>query len=145
MKKILSLSFLCLGFIAQIASADDWPQWRGANRDGKISGFVAPAAWPKELTKKWQVSVGDGVATPALVEGKLYVFTRKDGKEILRCLDAKTGDEKWQDSYTASTNFSGDREFQGPRSSPAVASGRVVTLGVTGILSCLDCNSGKVL
>ena len=51
-----------------------------------------PAAWPKELTKKWQVTVGDGVATPALVGGKLYVFTLQDGKEIAplsRCRQRK--------------------------------------------------------
>ena len=22
--------------------AQDWPQWRGANRDGKVTGFTAP-------------------------------------------------------------------------------------------------------
>ena len=54
----------------------DWPQWRGPNRDAKVTGFTAPETWPKELTKKWKVTVGDGVATPALVGDKLYVFTR---------------------------------------------------------------------
>ncbi len=32
--------------------AQDWPQWRGPGRDGKLSGFVAPQTWPKELTQK---------------------------------------------------------------------------------------------
>jgi len=56
----------------QFASAD-WPQWRGANRDGRAD-FKAPAQWPKELKPAWKVTVGDGVATPALVGGKVYVF-----------------------------------------------------------------------
>ncbi len=83
------------------ASAQDWPQWRGPNRDAKATGFVAPKTWPKELTKKWSVPVGDGVATPALVGDKLYVFTRQDGNEVIRCLDATTGKEVWQDKYQA--------------------------------------------
>src|SRR4051794_41138450 len=37
------------------AFAQDWPQWRGPNRDAKATGFHAPASWPKTLTKKWQV------------------------------------------------------------------------------------------
>ena len=64
------------------AFAQDWPQWRGANRDGKLSGFTAPAAWPKELAQKWKVTVGLGDATPALVGDKLYVFTRQGDEEI---------------------------------------------------------------
>src|SRR6516162_10047560 len=68
------------------AGAQDWPQWRGPNRDGKAAGFTAPADWPKELTQKWKVTVGDGVATPALVGERLYVFSRQEGNEITRCL-----------------------------------------------------------
>src|SRR5947209_5514776 len=72
------------------AFPQDWPQWRGANRDGKAAGFKPPKTWPKELTQKWKVTVGDGVATPALVGDKLYVFSRQSGAEITRCLDAGT-------------------------------------------------------
>ncbi len=32
--------------------------------------------------------MGDGVATPALVGDKLYVFSRQEGNEVIRCLDA---------------------------------------------------------
>ena len=47
--------------------AQDWPQWRGPNRDGLVSGFTAPQTWPKELTQKWKTTVGLGDSTPALV------------------------------------------------------------------------------
>ena len=45
------------------------------------------------------MKVGDGVATPALVGGKLFVFTREGDLEVLRCLDAATGDEVWKQQY----------------------------------------------
>lgn len=127
------------------ANAQDWPQWRGPNRDAKATGIHAPATWPKTLTKKWQVKVGDGVATPALVDGKLYVFTRQDDKEILRCLDAATGNEVWQQGYESEAARGPAGSFPGPRSSPTVAEGKIVTLGVRGILTCRDAATGKQL
>ena len=77
-----------LALAAGHARAQDWPQWRGPNRDAKATGFTAPATWPKALTQKWKVPVGDGIATPALVGDRLYVFGRQDGTEILRGLEA---------------------------------------------------------
>jgi len=83
---------------APIAPAQNWPQWLGENRDGRAA-FTPPQTWPKELAQKWKVTVGDGVATPALVGEKLYVFARQEGGEIIRCLDAATGKELWKDKY----------------------------------------------
>jgi outer membrane protein assembly factor BamB len=125
--------------------AQDWPQWRGPNRDARATGFSAPQTWPKELKQQWKVPVGDGVATPALVGDKLYVFTRQGGQEITRCVDAATGKEIWQDKYEAQPATGPAGSFPGPRSSPTVAEGKIVTLGARGTLSCLDAASGKVL
>src|SRR5205814_6014491 len=97
------------------AAAADWPQWRGPNRDAKVSDFKAPATWPKELTKKWSVTVGDGVATPALVGDKLYVFTREGANEVVRCLDAATGKEIWKQSYEEKPVTGAAAQFPGPR------------------------------
>jgi outer membrane protein assembly factor BamB len=127
------------------AVAQDWPQWRGPNRDAKATGFHVPATWPKTLSKKWQVKVGDGVATPALVGNKLYVFTRQKENEILRCLDAITGDELWHQEYASAAAQGAAGGFPGPRSSPTVAQGKIVTLGVRGMLTCRDAETGKQL
>ena len=64
----------------------DWPQWRGVNRDAKVTEFTAPASWPKELTQIWKVTIGAGDSTPALVGDKLYVFTRDGNDEVTTCL-----------------------------------------------------------
>jgi len=113
----------------------DWPQWRGPNRDGKVTGFTAPQKWPEELKLRWKTPVGSGDATPALVGDKLYVFTRRaaDGKEI------------WRDKYAAQAVTGAAARHPGPRSSPTVADGKVITLGVGGVLSCLDAASGKLV
>jgi outer membrane protein assembly factor BamB len=127
------------------ATAQDWPQWRGPNRDGKAAGFKAPQTWPKELIQEWKVPVGEGVATPALAGDRLYVFSRQEGYEVIRCLEAATGKELWQDKYESLGAEGPASSFSGPRSSPAVAEGRVVTEGVRGMVSCLEAASGKVV
>ena len=127
------------------ASEQDWPQWRGPNRDGKAAGFEAPKTWPKELTQKWKITVGDGVASPVLADGKLYIFSREDNEEILRCLDANTGSEIWHDKYDSPRFNGSDAPYQGPRSSPTVAEGKVVAVGVMGIVNCYDAATGKKL
>jgi outer membrane protein assembly factor BamB len=142
--KITLLSILfATAFVSVIAQ--DWPQWRGANRDGKATGFEAPKTWPKELAQKWKVAVGSGDATPALVGDKLYVFSRQEGEEVLRCLDSATGKEIWQTKYAAEAVSGPDSAHGGPRSSPVVTNGKIVTLGVSGILSCFDAGTGKLI
>src|SRR5436190_23176 len=90
-------------FTAVGAAAQDWPQWRGPNRDNKVTSFRAPATWPKELTKKWREKVGIGEASPLLVGDKVYTFGRQGTDEVTMCLDAATGKEVWRDKYKAVT------------------------------------------
>ncbi|MCP5519968.1 MAG: PQQ-like beta-propeller repeat protein [Verrucomicrobiales bacterium] len=123
----------------------NWPQWLGPDRDGRAPGFTAPAEWPAELKKAWQVTVGQADATPALMNGKLYVFARQEGDEVTLALDAATGKELWRDAYAAEGATGPASRHAGPRSSPVVMDGKVITFGVRGTLSCLDATSGKVL
>jgi len=146
MKIIIPLVSSCL-VLGSLAStlAKDWPQWMGENRDGKAS-FTPPKTWPKELSEKWKVTVGDGVATPALVGDKLYVFSRQDGGEILRCLEAATGKEIWKSEKQDVLPANGPAQsFSGPRCTPTVADGKVVTLGLRGAVTCYDAATGKQL
>jgi len=142
----MGVMMACMLLISSaFVSAQDWPQWRGPNRDGKASGFTAPQTWPETLTQKWRTTVGSGDATPALVGDKLYVLARQDEDEVTLCLDAGSGKELWQDKYAAQAVTGAASRHPGPRSSPAVADGKVVTLGVGGVFSCLDAATGKVL
>jgi len=140
---------LCIAILlgTAVAAAQDWPQWRGPGRDGKVAGFAVPATWPPQLVQKWKVSVGIGSdSTPALVGDKLYVLARQGAEEVILCLDANSGKELWRDKYAVpAVTGPSAREHSGPRSSPSVANGKVVTIGVTGIVSCLDAATGKLL
>jgi len=144
-RTIIAVTGVVMLMTARCGWAQDWPQWRGANRDAKTTGFTAPKTWPKELTKKWKSTVGQADATPALVGDKLYVFARQGGEEVTLCLDATTGKEVWSDKYAAQGATGAAAQHAGPRSSPTVADGKVVTLGVRGTLTCFDAAKGKVL
>jgi outer membrane protein assembly factor BamB len=139
------LAVLVLASLCAVVFAQDWPQWRGPNRDGKVAGFVQPAAMPPTLTKGWQVKVGVGDAGPVLVGDKLYVFAGQGDQEVTLCLNAADGTQAWKDSYPAPPVTGPASRHAGPRGTPAVADGKVVTLGSSGTVSCLDAATGKVL
>lgn len=142
----LTATFACLIILyASSTLAQNWPQWRGSNHDGKVSGFAAPEQWPSELELAWKATVGKGDSSPALVDGKIFVFSRQGNEEITRCLDAETGEELWRDAHNAIDIQGAARSHSGPRSSPAVTEGKVVTLGVAGVLTCLEADTGNVL
>src|SRR5258708_21390564 len=114
--------------------AQDWPQWRGLNRDGKTTGFTAPETWPQQLSQKWKVTVGIGDSTPALVGDKLYSLGRQDTDAAILCLDATTGKTLWQDKYPANHVVTGPpARHPGTRSSPAVPDGKICAPGVDGV------------
>jgi outer membrane protein assembly factor BamB len=111
-----------------------------------VTGFNAPKAWPQQLDQAWKVSVGLGDATPALVKGRLYVFSKVGENEVLQCLDASTGKQIWQsEGYTAAVVTGPAASHPGPRSSPAVADGKIIVVGVAGYIACFDASSGKLL
>jgi outer membrane protein assembly factor BamB len=137
----LALLFLACGDIY----SQDWPQFRGLARDCKVNGFKAPATWPSMIDRQWVTTVGFGDASPVLVGDMIYLNTRQGNNEVTLCLDAKTGKEIWKDSNPASAVTGPAASHPGPRGTPAVASGKIVTFGATGILSCLDAATGDVV
>lgn len=129
----------------QAVSPGSWPQWRGPQRDGILTDFAAPEKWPEALQKVWQVTVGSGDSTPALIDSRIYVHTRQGEEEVILCLDADSGKEIWINKYPSPPVTGPASRHPGPRSSPAVAQGKVVTLGATGIVSCVDAANGSTL
>ncbi|MCX6255438.1 MAG: PQQ-like beta-propeller repeat protein [Bacteroidia bacterium] len=148
MKKVnlvISVIATLIIFSSTDSFSQDWPQWRGINRDSKVTGFKAPTTWPAELKQEWKVTVGFGDATPVLAGSKIYLNTRQGSEEVILCLDANTGKELWKNQYPSVAVTGPSGSHPGPRSTPAVANGKVVTFGASAILSCLDANTGKVV
>ncbi len=128
-------------------SPQDYPQWRGQNRDGAASAFTAPKSWPETLTRKWKVNVGEGYATPLVVGNTVYSFTRRDDDEVMAALDAGTGKERWHTSYAApyTPGRPAAAHGAGPKATPACQDGKLFTLGISGIVAAFDAVNGKLL
>jgi len=133
--------------LVPVAAGQDWPQWRGPSRDGALTAFSPPGSWPKGLTQRWRVDVGPGYATPLVVGDRIYVYSRQDEDEVMRALDAGSGKVIWRSSYPVSfkMNPATARHGPGPKSTPTFADGRLFTLGMTGIVTAFDAETGKRL
>jgi outer membrane protein assembly factor BamB len=142
----VALALALLG--APMARAADWPQWRGPNRDGVVHGVKVPEKWPRELREEWRTTVNDGYSSPVVVGDRVFVFIREKDNELVLCLDLGTGKEVWRsEPYPAPYKFwpgEGDL-IKGPRSTPTVAGGRIYTAGVSGVISCFETETGKLV
>jgi outer membrane protein assembly factor BamB len=131
---------------AASAAPASWPQWRGPRRDGSI-GAIAVTNWPAQLTKRWEISIGSGHASPVVSGGRVIVFSREGDREIVRALELSSGREAWRADYPApySVNPAAAAHGPGPKATPAIAGSRVFTFGIGGVLSAFDAATGKLL
>src|SRR5437588_535811 len=116
--------FLAVAWAATLTVvADDWPQWRGPQRNGisKETGLLKE--WPKEGPKlHWKVAdIGSGYSTPAVVANRLYVLSN-DGldNEFAQALDAKDGKRIWSTRLGKVGNPRQQPNFPAARSTPTV-------------------------
>ena len=141
------LTFVFTLIVSERTWAQDWPQWRGPNRDGVVESFTEPASWPESLDQEWKVDVGTGYATPIIVGDRIYMYTREGENEVLRSLDAATGEVRWQTEYPAPfrMNPAARNHGPGPKATPTFDDGGLYTLGMSGIVSAFDASDGKQL
>jgi outer membrane protein assembly factor BamB len=147
-KGIVVLGWILVATVAPRSQTGsrDYPQWRGQQRDGAASAFAEPAAWPDTLTRQWKVDVGEGYATPIVVGDVVYVFTRRDGNEVMAALDANTGKERWRSGYAApySASQPAAAHGAGPKATPVLHDGMVISVGVSGIVAAFDAATGRL-
>ncbi|PYT08433.1 MAG: hypothetical protein DMF60_04770, partial [Acidobacteria bacterium] len=143
---IAFLLSVAVALASQVCFAQDWPQWRGPNRDGLTASFTAPKVWPDKLRTIWKVPVGLGHSSPVVVGRRVYLPSRQDENEIASCFDLDTGKLLWHDSYPTPymMNPAAMSHGKGPKSTPVVYNDKLYTFGISGILSCYDTATGKV-
>ncbi len=125
-----------------LSIADDWPQWRGVNRDGKSAekGLLRnwPEAGPKQL---WKVTgLGEGYASFSVVKGKLFTVGQFGDTERVMAFDVKDGKKLWQ--ADAGGSFRESRGH-GPRGTPTIDGDKLYSLSADGTLVCLETATGK--
>src|SRR5262249_39871469 len=92
-----SPSLLLLGLFCGPASASDWPQFLGPERNGTSDEKGLLTAWPREGPRRvWAKEVGPGLSGPVVAGQRLILFHRQGNEEVVACLDASTGQERWR-------------------------------------------------
>jgi outer membrane protein assembly factor BamB len=135
-----------LSALQPAAAGTVWPRWRGPKRAGSIVAAL-PTQWPEALQKRWEVPVGAGHSSPVVSGHRVVVITRQGEEEIVRALDVASGTEIWRAAYPAPfvVNPAAQSHGPGPKSTPAIAGGRVFTFGIAGVLSAFDLASGTLI
>lgn len=131
--------------LAANARTSDWPRVLGPSDDATSPETPLLKGWPTGGPKLvWEVAMGEGYTSPAISGDHCVIFHATDGREIVECLHAETGQRFWSADYPVEYR---DRYgfANGPRGSPVIADGVVVTLGVTSMLKAFDLQSGAEL
>ncbi len=134
------IALVLAAFVGIAAHADDWPQWRGPNRDGisKEKGLLKkwPADGPKLL---WTLKDGGvGYSAPAVVGDSLYNLGAWDGDGYVYAVDVKSGKRKWAVKLCPVFSWKGNVWNEGPSASPTVDGDLVFALSGNGDLVCVD-------
>src|SRR5215467_2084565 len=84
--------------------ADDWPQWRGLNRDGVCRETGLLESFPAGgLKVRWRAPVGWGFSSPVVAQGRVYLadseVVKPKAKERIHCFDEATGKTLWTHVY----------------------------------------------
>ena len=132
--------------VSLTATASDWPQWRGPNRDGISSEAGLLPQWPPTGPPQlWmREDIGSGFSAPAVVGDRLYLLANDDlESEFIRALSAVDGNTMW------SVRLGRVGPNDGPprpaaRSTPTVVGEWIYALGSDGDLVCLAREDGRV-
>lgn len=136
------LTLAAIGLATTPCSAEDWPQFRGPNRDGISTEKGLLRSWPAEGPKVlWSTPVGQGYAAAAIFDGRVYFndYDEKTSDYLIRCLNLADGKELWR--------FKEKRRIRPnhgiTRTVPATDGTHVFSLDPKAVLHALDAATGK--
>ena len=79
-----------------VATPADWPEFRGASRDGQVQNVSLNGDWTASPPRRlWQRPVGPGWSSFAVVGNRGYTQEQRGEKEAVLCFDVATGQELW--------------------------------------------------
>src|SRR3954468_8253586 len=138
---IVRLLFMLLGSVG-VALGNDWPQWRGTNRDdiSAETGLLQswPAGGPKLVWKR--NGLGEGFSGLAIAGERVFTIGDRSGVSFVTSLESTNGKAIWSAKLGKGGAPGG---YGGPRSTPTVDGMMVYALGQWGELACLDAASGR--
>lgn len=139
---ITGICTLALSEVVSNRTIDDWPQWRGRNRDGISAERGLLKSWPQGGPPlAWRTTgTGEGYSSFSAAHGRLYTLGARGGTEYVIAIDAATGKKAWE--VGIGSRFSND-QGDGSRGTPVTDGHQLYALGANGDLVSLDAATGK--
>lgn len=145
MKLLTKWTLACVVGTFSAAAVADWPQYRGPHGDGKSSEKVLspwPAGGPKVL---WKISVGNGMGSFAIKDGRAYFMAANGSNEVCHAIDMSSGKEIWARPIGSTQTRSGGQGGAGPASTPVAVGDKIYVYGSKLKLACLNSANGQIL
>ena len=158
--KTILASVVTLYTLSTWCIAEGWTQFGGPGRGFRIA---EPLELPESPpTKHWQKTLGAGMSGVVERDGTLFTSylvpfekdeadkpeSERTHRESIVALDASNGQICWKHVYDAGF-IEAQQAFGGrsraPQATPAICDDRIVAIGFTGQIHCLDRDSGKVI
>jgi len=135
------LIFIIGLLITSQSIADDWPQWRGSERNGVSPETDLLKSWPEDgPSLVWsKEDLGKGFSSVSIAKGRLYITGIFDKEEKLTALDLD-GNIQWQTTYGPIWEDS----FSEARSAPTVDGDQIYVISGMGKLVCFEAALGKI-
>ncbi|MFQ5733719.1 MAG: PQQ-binding-like beta-propeller repeat protein [Planctomycetaceae bacterium] len=95
----LVLPLALIAFATAVASAENWPGWRGPRGDGSSTEASLPLKWSATRNIVWKVPIQYGGHSSPVVWGDRVILVGADTKNkrrMLQLLDRKTGKTLWE-------------------------------------------------
>ncbi len=127
-----------------VSNAEDWPEWRGADRTDVCRETGLLKSWPEGGPQRlWMFeNAGVGYSGFSVVENRLFTMGTRDDQTILLAIDATTGKELW---VTPMGEVLKNGWGNGPRATPTVRDGMVYAMSGPGVLVCAKAENGEVV
>jgi outer membrane protein assembly factor BamB len=138
----LTAGLIAFGALTPALIAEDWPEWRGPERNGISRETNWLREWPegRPPAVAWRAQVGKGHSAVSVAGGRAYTLGWDGRQDTVYCFDAASGKVLWKHTYPCA----GILQWPGPRSTPTVRDGVVYTLSQHGLLHALDAKTGDV-
>lgn len=145
-----------LAGISGNAEATDWqttprdfPRFLGNGYWAEVDGVELERDWKKHPPKEiWRHEIGAGWSGFAIVGNYAITQEQRGDQEIVSCYRVDNGEVVWTHSDEARfdpADFQGGLGGIGPRATPTIHDGKVLTQGATGLVNCVDARTGAVI